>query len=139
MRQTKKRQSFTKEFKLEAVRLATNSDKPKTRVAEDLGISDVTLYKWCKAYQAKQTQGFQETGPTTEQHKIRNLQVALERVTEERDIFKKAVVYFARARPVRAMTSPLSTHSDHDLILQGFVDYCRFLVVDTIDGSRSCW
>ncbi len=40
----KKRQSFTKEFKLEAVRLAESSNKPKTPIAEELGIPDVTLF-----------------------------------------------------------------------------------------------
>ena len=96
MKKTKKRQSFTKEFKLEAVRLATSSSKPKTRVAEELGVSDVTLYKWCKAFQENQSEAFQDTGPTTDQQKLRNLQLELERVKEERDILKKAVVYFAK-------------------------------------------
>ena len=96
MKKTKKRQSFTKDFKLEAVRLAENSSRPKTQIAEELGISDVTLYKWCKAYHQNQSEAFQDTGPATDQQTLRNLQLELERVKEERDILKKAVVYFAK-------------------------------------------
>ena len=96
MKKKQKRQRFTKEFKLEAVRLATNSNKPKTRIAEELGISDATLYKWCKAYQKSRSEAFQDTGPTTDQQKFKNLQLELERVKEERDILKKAVVFFAK-------------------------------------------
>ncbi|MDH5561416.1 MAG: transposase [Deltaproteobacteria bacterium] len=43
MKQKQKRQNYTKEFKLEAVRLAENSDRPKKKVAEELGISDLLL------------------------------------------------------------------------------------------------
>ena len=96
MKRKQKRQSYTKEFKLEVVRLAENSDRPKTQIAEELGISDITLYKWCKAYRINKSQAFQETGPATEQQVLRNLRLELERVKEERDILKKAVAFFAR-------------------------------------------
>ena len=42
----KKRQSFIKGFKLEAVRLTESSNNPKNQIAEELGISDLTLYQW---------------------------------------------------------------------------------------------
>ncbi|MDH5561347.1 MAG: hypothetical protein OEY59_10900 [Deltaproteobacteria bacterium] len=45
MKRKQKQQNHTKEFKLEAVRLAEYSDRPKTQIAEKLGISDITLYK----------------------------------------------------------------------------------------------
>jgi transposase len=96
MKKRQKRQSFSKEFKLEAIRLAKSSNRPKTQIAEELGISDVTLYKWCKAYQKNQSHAFQDTRPTTDQQRLRNLQLELERVKEERDILKKAVAFFAR-------------------------------------------
>ncbi len=44
----KEQRTFTKEFKLEAVRLVQTSGKSITQVARDLGIADSTLYHWCK-------------------------------------------------------------------------------------------
>lgn len=42
----KKRQTFTKEFKLEAIRLLETSDKKGTEIARELGIRRNLLYKW---------------------------------------------------------------------------------------------
>ncbi|MFQ5545465.1 MAG: transposase, partial [Acidiferrobacterales bacterium] len=39
-------QRYTKEFKLEAVRLADESDKPMTEVARELGVRVNQIYKW---------------------------------------------------------------------------------------------
>lgn len=41
-----KRKDFTKEFKLEAVRLLENSGRPAAAVARELGIRRNQLYKW---------------------------------------------------------------------------------------------
>ena len=45
---TKKRRKFTPEFKAEAVELMRSSDKPIAQLAEDLGISEQSLYRWAK-------------------------------------------------------------------------------------------
>ena len=44
----KKRPSYTKEFKLEAVRLLERGDKPAAELARELGIKRNQLYKWQK-------------------------------------------------------------------------------------------
>ena len=41
-----KRQSCTKEFKLEAIRLLESSDKTGTEIARELGLRRNMLYKW---------------------------------------------------------------------------------------------
>lgn len=41
-----KRKIFSKEFKLEAVRLLETSDKPAADIARELGIQRNQLYKW---------------------------------------------------------------------------------------------
>ena len=41
-----KRNTYTKEFKLEAVRLLESSDKPGADIARELGIRRNMLYKW---------------------------------------------------------------------------------------------
>jgi len=96
MKGIKQRQQYTKDFKLEAVHLAESSSRPKTRIAEELGISDAVLYKWCRAFKSKQAGAFQATGPTTEQQELRRLNIELQRVKEERDILKKAMAFFVR-------------------------------------------
>jgi transposase len=40
--------TYTKEFKLEAIRLADESDKPVTQVARELGLRVNQIYKWRK-------------------------------------------------------------------------------------------
>lgn len=42
----KERNSFSKEFKLEAVRLLREADKTATEIAMELGIHRNQLYKW---------------------------------------------------------------------------------------------
>ena len=40
---TKQQKSYTREFKLEAVRLVKSSGKPMSQIARDLGVSDSAL------------------------------------------------------------------------------------------------
>ena len=42
----KQRRRFTREFKVEAVRLALAGDKPQKAVAADMGIKPEALYRW---------------------------------------------------------------------------------------------
>jgi transposase len=42
----KQRQSFSREFKLEAVRLMEEGKKPPTEIARELGIRRNQIYKW---------------------------------------------------------------------------------------------
>ncbi len=65
----KERRVYTAEFKREAVRLCEQPGASVVQIAEELGVSDHSLYK---------------------------LRKELERVTQERDILKKATVFFAK-------------------------------------------
>ena len=92
-----KRQTFSKEFKLEAVRLLENSDKSAADVARELGIRRNQLYKWQEQFRDKGEEAFPGKGRRTEKDdELARLKRELERVTEERDILKKAARYFAR-------------------------------------------
>lgn len=53
----KKRPLFTKEFKLEAVRLLEHGDKPASDLARELGIRRNQLYKWAEQLQTKGQEG----------------------------------------------------------------------------------
>lgn len=45
---------FSKEFKIEAIRLAEESDQPVTQVARELGLRVNQIYKWRKELEEKQ-------------------------------------------------------------------------------------
>lgn len=86
----KEQRTFTKEFKLEAVRLVQTSGKSITQNARDLGITDSTLHHWCKIFAQQGDQAFPGSGhQTAQEEEIRRLKRELEVVRQERDILKK--------------------------------------------------
>ena len=93
-----KRKRFTKEFKLEAVRLLNKGDRPAAELARELGINRNQLYKWQEEVAGRGEAAFPGQGrPTSDKEaEIASLKRELERVTEERDILKKAALYFAK-------------------------------------------
>ena len=98
----RKRKTFNKAFKLEAVRLLELGQKPATQLALELGIERNRLYKW--QAQLKKTglaRAFRGPGqkPLDEQNELERLKRELKKVTEERDILKKAAAYFAKELP----------------------------------------
>jgi transposase len=64
-----------------------------SEVAERLGISTKSLYTWKARLSEPAKEAKIDTGQSRE---IRRLKAELIRVTEERDILKKATVYFAK-------------------------------------------
>lgn len=94
----KKRQSFTREFKLEAVRLLESSGKPAAEMARELGVRRNQLYKWQEQLQARGKDGvFPGHGRRSgREADVARLKRENERLKEENTILKKAVVYFAR-------------------------------------------
>jgi transposase len=98
----RKRSRFAKEFKLEAVRLLELGQKPATQLALELGIRRNQLHKWQVQLRNKGLgQAFRGPGakPLSELSEVERLRRELKRVTEERDILKKAAAYFARELP----------------------------------------
>lgn len=93
-----KRKRFTKEFKLEAVRLLTKGDRSAAELARELGVNRNQLYKWQEEVAGRGEAAFPGQGrPVSDKDaEIARLKRELERVTEERDILKKAAVYFAK-------------------------------------------
>jgi transposase len=58
-----------------------------------IGVSQHSLYKWIKAYAGPASERQSQASST---EKLRRLKAELKRVTEKRDILKKAAAYFAR-------------------------------------------
>ncbi len=84
---------FSEEFKIEAVRQITERGHKVADVAARLGISTWSLYQWRKQY-AGDEGSRREAGEQAQE--VRRLKAELRRVTEERDILKKAAAYFAK-------------------------------------------
>ena len=90
--------TYTKEFKLEALRLMEESDRPASEIAMKLGIRRNQLYKWkeqmnnkCDVPSAKKGRPKKE-----EQSELARLRQELKRLKEENEILKKAAVFFAK-------------------------------------------
>lgn len=91
------RRKYTKEFKIEAVQLAEESEVPVDEVARELGIHPNTLYKWRREYLADGEAAFPGHGKLkAEDDEVRQLRRELARVRAERDILKKALAFFSR-------------------------------------------
>jgi transposase len=93
----RKRQNFTQAFKTEAVRLLERGEKPAAELARELGVKRNQLYKWQREVQAHGAHAFPGQGRQPQPaEELARLKQELARVTEERDILKKAARYFAR-------------------------------------------
>ena len=92
---------YTIEFKRTAVDLMRQSDKSATALALELGIRRNQLYKWKEQLGSKGEKAFRGPGrkPVAEESEVSRLKRELAKVTEERDILKKTVAYFARELP----------------------------------------
>lgn len=82
---------YTHEFKVEAVKQITERGYSAADVAERLGISSNSLYNWQKQLDKKS----EPKKSADDSVRIAQLESELKRVTEERDILKKAARYFA--------------------------------------------
>lgn len=84
--------NYSDDFKRDAVHQITVRGYPVLEVSRRLGVSTHSLYKWMKLF------GDSTSKPSGFDHEAENrrLKRELARVTEERDILKKATVYFAR-------------------------------------------
>jgi transposase len=92
----KTRRTYSREFKLEALRLAEASGKSDLQVERDLGISRGCLYRWRAAVAAEGEQAFPGQGRLgPEQEELRRLKREIEILRQERDILKKAVAIFS--------------------------------------------
>lgn len=92
MSSTQKR--YTEEFKVEAVKQVVERERPVAEVAERLGVSTHSLYAWIREQKGKPSAA--QPPDVSQQAEIRRLKSELQRVTEERDILKKAAAYFAK-------------------------------------------
>ena len=90
------RRKYSREFKLEALRLWQTTDKSAREVEDDLGITHGRLYRWKRKFEEQGEEAFPGHGRVSAaDEELRRLQRELEIVKQERDILKKAVAIFS--------------------------------------------
>ena len=91
------RRKFPREFKVEAVRRVVDGGETAAEVARSLDLQPNMLFGWVRQFKAEAAAAFRGNGNVTSQdEEVRKLRRELARVTEERDILKKATAFFAK-------------------------------------------
>jgi transposase len=87
---------YDKEFKIEAVRLASESGNTQAQIQRDLGIGQGVISRWKRELKIDNDHAFPGKGNLKPQdEEMRNLQREVQRLRRERDILKKAVAIFS--------------------------------------------
>ena len=91
------RKKYPKEFKLDAISLVLDQGYTRVEAARSLGINANMLGRWIKEQEANDGQAFRGNGKLTpDQEEIRKLKTQVRRLEMEKDILKKATVFFAK-------------------------------------------
>ena len=85
---------YPPEFRREALELLRVSGKPVSQIAKDLDVSEQTLYVWRR--QADVDAGRREGLTTEEREELRALRKENRNLKIEKEILKKAAVFFAK-------------------------------------------
>lgn len=91
------RKKYSKEFKQDAISLVVNQGYTRTEAANSLGLNTAMLGRWVKEAQQDGGQAFRGNGKmTAEQEELRRLREENKRLKMEKEILKKAAVFFAK-------------------------------------------
>jgi transposase len=94
---TEDRRTYTRELKIEAVRLLKRSGKSQAEIADELGVPPSNITRWNKKYGEDGEDAFPGHGKLTpEKERIRQLERENEVLRQERDILKKAITIFSQ-------------------------------------------
>lgn len=95
-----RRNKYTREFKIEAVRLLNSSGESGHEIERDLGIGYGSIYRWRKQLEAEGSEGmraFPGNGRPRDEE-LAQLRKENAILREERDILRKAVAIFSRPK-----------------------------------------
>ena len=91
------RRRYSREYKVEAVRLVRERGVSMAQAARDLGVHVNVLRSWVREHQADPAHAFPGNGQQTpENAELTALRREVARLKMERDILKKAAAYFAK-------------------------------------------
>ncbi len=90
------RKKYSKEFKLDTVSLVTEQNYTRSETAKSLGINANMLGRWVNESASDDDHAFRGNGKLMpEQEEIKTLKAQVKRLQMEKDILKKATVFFA--------------------------------------------
>jgi len=87
--------SYSPEFRENAVKIARQSEYSVTATARELGVNVNTLHTWIKKYHHPERETSKQAGELPVYDQLKAMKKQVKRLTEERDILKKAAAYFA--------------------------------------------
>ena len=91
------RKKYSKEFKLDAVSLVAEQGCSQAEAARSLDLTPHILGRWVREHKTEDGQAFRGNGKLTpEQEEVRALRAQVKRLQMEKDILKKATVFFAK-------------------------------------------
>src|SRR5260370_841872 len=111
----KERRHHTREFKLEAVRLAAVGDKTKAKVARELGVRVNQLRQWRLDFEEEERNGVPNQQLATAEPDPGTMRRENAKLREENEILEKAAIYVAKASsglgtPLRSSSSKSRRH-----------------------------
>jgi transposase len=91
---SRRRRSFTPEYKAEVVELCREGERSIGKVAQDLGLTETAVRRWVS--QAEVDDGQREGLTTSEREELTRLRRENHTLRQERDILRRATAFFAR-------------------------------------------
>ena len=92
-----KRRTYSREFKIQAVKMMNEQGLSVSEVSQDLGVHANVLRKWKNQFAEDAEQAFPGNGKlSAEQEQLRRLREENRQLRMERDILKKATAFFAK-------------------------------------------
>jgi transposase len=91
-----KRRRFSREFKLEAVKLVKEGGVKVSQASQDLGVYETSLRRWIKQYEVDHGDNPLGALTTEEKEELRRLRRENRQLKMEREILKKATAFFAK-------------------------------------------
>jgi transposase len=93
-----RRNRYSREFKLDAIKLTKESGLPPRQVSINLGLPPQLVERWMKEIEKDEATAFPGVGkPKTCDKELHELRRKLKQTEEERDILKKALAIFSKA------------------------------------------
>ncbi len=94
---TQERRRFSKQFKIDAVKLVTEQGYKVSEAARNLGIHHSSLRRWKKQFETNGNQAFPGKGNLNpEKEELFRLRKEVKKLRMEREILKKAAAFFAK-------------------------------------------